>query len=363
MKTTGRLSEAEEHYKLAIELDPKNPNAYGAYSLLLLSLGLENEEDAIEKMKIASRLFGEKGDKIKEYLVFAWLYEELTNIYYNSKKYSESGQYAKMSGNEYIKASEQRGEKSKGVFLTKGYTLKGRAHIRKLNLQPPYDVKNYEIIMNGIDAASKCYKKAAEVSPKDNPMCNACSLSMRCLSEILNYMLAVTKQENVPKLKDKIEEWEKNLDICKNAYSESNKGKNFIQSLHKMITCIENFEEYKKYNTWEEKRDLKECIDDLIEIAKNIEGPLQKVIEDATKQMDHCKSETLYKGTETKPFRKKNTDQGQKPNESVVPKNDPGSTPQPKKYIGMLKWVSEHPLIAGIIATVVGGIILKKIYP
>jgi hypothetical protein len=268
-----------------------------------------------------------------------------------------------MSGNEYIKASEQRGEKSKGTFLTKGYTLKGRAHIRKLNLQPPYNVKNYEIIMNGINAASKCYKKAAEVSPKDNPMCNACSLSMRCLSEILNYMLAVTRQENVPKLKEKVKEWNKNLEICEKAYSESDKGKNFIQSLRKMVICIENYEEYKKYGTWEEKRDLKECTDDLIEIANNIEGPLQKVLEDITKQMDHHKSETLYMGTETKPFLKKDIDQELKSNESFVPKNDPISTPKPKKYIGMLKWISEHPLIAGIIATVVGGIILKKIYP
>ena len=141
--------------------------------------------------------------------------------------------------------------------MAKGYTLKGRAQIRKLNLQPPYDVKNYEKIMNRIDAASKCYKRAAEVSPEDNQMYNACSLSMRCLSEILNYMLAVTKQESVPKLKGKIEEWKGNLAVCENAYNESDKGKNFIQSLYKMMICVENYEEYKKYDTWEEKRNLK----------------------------------------------------------------------------------------------------------
>jgi len=32
-------------------------------------------------------LFEEKGDKIKESLVLAWLYKELTNKYYSSKKY------------------------------------------------------------------------------------------------------------------------------------------------------------------------------------------------------------------------------------------------------------------------------------
>jgi tetratricopeptide (TPR) repeat protein len=261
-----------------------------------------------------------------------------------------------MSGNKYIEASNQAVEKSKGTFLTKGYTLKGRAYIRKLNLQPPYDVKNYEIVMNDIDAASKCYKKAAEVSPKDNQICNACSLSMRCLSEILNYMLGVTNQGNVSKLKNKIKEWKGNLEICEKAYNESDKGKNFIQSLHKMIVCVENFEEYKKYNTWEEKRDLKECIDDLIEIAKNIEGPLQKVIEDATKQMDHCKSETLYLGTETKLFLKKDTSPKLESMSPIELKINSSSKPNP--FFRILKLILAHQIIAGIIATVVGGIIM-----
>ena len=42
----GRLEEAEDQYKLAIELDTKNPNAHGAYSLLLASMNYEKEEDA-----------------------------------------------------------------------------------------------------------------------------------------------------------------------------------------------------------------------------------------------------------------------------------------------------------------------------
>ncbi|WP_440947878.1 tetratricopeptide repeat protein [Methanosarcina sp. T3] len=361
----GRPSEAEEQYKLAIELDPKSPNAHGAYSLLLLSLGLEKEEDAMEEMKIASRLFGEKGDRIKEHLVLAWLYEELANTYYNLKKYFESGKYAELSGIEYVKASEQDGTKSKETFVTKGYMLKGRAYIRKLNLQPPYDEKIYEKIMDGIYAASKCYQKAAEASPKDNQMCNACSLSMKCLSEILNYMLAVTKQEKVQKLKVKVKEWEKNLEICKSAYDESDKGKKFVQSLNKMIVCIENFEEYKQYNTWVEKRDLKECTDDLIEIAKNIEGPLQKVIEEATKQMDHCKSETLYMGTKTKPFMIKDTSSDLESRPPIELKHDSGSNPNP--FFRILKLIREEPIIAGIIVTVVGGIIVifiqKKYFP
>jgi len=81
------LPEAEEQYTLAIKIDPKSPNAHGAYSLLLVSLGLERENDAIEEMEISSKLFNEKGDRTKEYLVLAWLYEELANKYYNIKRY------------------------------------------------------------------------------------------------------------------------------------------------------------------------------------------------------------------------------------------------------------------------------------
>ena len=366
LQQMDHLPEAEEQYTLAIKIDPKSPNDHGAYSLLLVSLGLERENDAIEEMEISSKLFNEKGDRTKEYLVLAWLYEELANKYYNIKRYQESGQYAQLSGDKYIEASEQAGEKSKGAFLTKGYMLKGRAYIRKLNLQTPCDVKNYEIIMNNIDAASKCYKKAAEVSPKDNQICDACSLSMRCLSEILNAMLGVTNQGKVPKLKSKIEVWKGNLAVCGNAYNESDKGKNFIQSLYKMIDCVENFKEYKKINTWEEKRNLKECIDDLSEIAKNIEGPLQKVFKDATEQMDYCKIKTLY-STETKPFLKKDLDTESNSNDSNKQIIASPSATNLKDKNRIFELLVENLLIAaiigGIIATVIGGIILKKIFP
>lgn len=202
-------------------------------------------------------------------------------------------------------------------------------------------------------------------------MCNACSLSMGCLSEILNAMLGITKQGNVPKLKNKIKGWKGNLLVCENVYKESDKGKNFIQSLYKMIDCIENFREYKKINTWEEKRDLKECIDDLSEIAKNIEGPLQKVIEDVTKQMDYCKIKTLY-GIETKSFLKKDASQEfgtKRPAEQNI---DSSNIPEQNKNFKVRNWIRNHPVKAiaeisvGVIGTVIGTviaeIILKKYF-
>ena len=61
----------------------------------------------VEEMMEASRVFREKGDRIPEHFVLAWLYEDLANKYYKFKRYHESGQYAEMSGNDYIEAGKQ----------------------------------------------------------------------------------------------------------------------------------------------------------------------------------------------------------------------------------------------------------------
>jgi Tetratricopeptide repeat len=183
----GKPEEAEKQFKVAIGLDSKKPDIYGAYSILLFSRSLEIE--AIEEMKLASRLFKESGDIIREHLVLAWLYEEFANKYYNLKNYIKSGKYAELSGNGYIEAAKKAGEKFKGTCLTKGYTIKGRASIQKLDFQSPYNVEMFKKIINGINDASKCYKHAAEASPKDNRIYNTSSVSMSCLSEMLDYCL------------------------------------------------------------------------------------------------------------------------------------------------------------------------------
>jgi tetratricopeptide (TPR) repeat protein len=193
---TGRLEEAEEQFKVAIELDPKKPNVRGVYSLLLFSKNLEME--AIEEMKIASILFRKNGDNVRENLVLAWLYEDFANKYYILKEYSKSGEYAEISGNKYIEAGKQAGEKFKGISLTKGYTLKGRDRIRRLDFRSPFNIEMFEKILNGIDDASQSYKMAAEASPKENQICDAFSVSMSCLSEMLGYMLSVIEPSTSP---------------------------------------------------------------------------------------------------------------------------------------------------------------------
>ncbi|AKJ37666.1 tetratricopeptide repeat protein [Methanosarcina barkeri] len=211
----GRLDEAEEQYKIAIELDPNEPNSHGAYGLLLFSKNLEKK--AIKETEIASHLLRENGDKVKEHLSLALLYEELANRYYNSRNYQKSGEYAEISGDEYIEAGKQAGESFKDTSLTKGYTLKGRAKIRKLEIKTPfykdiikriwnkesYEIEKFTKIIDCIRDASIYYEKAAKASPKDNQLCNACSISMSCLSEMLDYMLAVIKQKK-PELEDKL---------------------------------------------------------------------------------------------------------------------------------------------------------------
>jgi tetratricopeptide (TPR) repeat protein len=311
----GRLEEAEEQYKLALESDPNEPNSHGAYSLLLFSKSLEDK--AINEMKMASRLFRENGDKVKEHLSLAWLYEEFANKYYNSKDYKKSGEYADKSGDEYIEAGKQAGESFKDTSLTKGYTLKGRAKIRKLEIKTPfykdiikriwnketYEIEKFTKIIDCIMDASKFYEKAAEASkgsPKDNQLCNACSISMSCLSEMLDYMLAVIKQEKIPELEDKLKNWDEKLPIAKSAYEEHSKGEIFINSLYKLRECIQNLDKYKKRGTREYGRAFEECRNELSGIANNIEGPLQKIIEDTSKQMNICRLKIIpYSGTET----------------------------------------------------------------
>lgn len=341
----GRREEAEEQFKVAIELDPKMPNSHGAYGLLLFYQNLEKE--AINETEIASRLFREDGDKVQEHLSLAWLYEKFANKYYDLRDYKKSGEYAEISGDEYIEAGKQSGESFKGTSLTKGYTLKGRAEIRTLEIKTPFykdlfkriwDRNSYEIekFMKVIDCimnASIYYEKAAEASPKDNKLCNACSISMSCLSEMLDYMLAVIKQEKTPQLEDKLKYWNEKLAIAKSAYKEHSKGELFIESLYKLMGCIQNLDKYKKHGTREYGRAFEECRKELSEIANNIEGPLQKIIEDSAKKMDVCRLKMIpYAGTET------------------------GYRPQPSKLSQFLKWSYPKRIIvgvAGIILTVV----------
>jgi len=338
-----RLEEVEEQYKIAIELDPNEPNSHSAYSLLLFSKNLEDK--AINEMKMASRLFRENGDKVKEHLSLAWLYEAFTNKYYYFKDYNKSGEYAEISGDEYIEAGKQAGERFKDTSLTKGYTLKGRAQIRKLELQPPCEIEKFKEIMSGIYEASKFYKNAAEVSPKDNQTCNACSISMLCLSEMLDYMLAVMKQKNVPRLEDETEKWKKQLTVSEQIYKGSLKGEAFVQSLYKLMACIENLDKYKKFAMWKEEKAFEECVEDLKEIAGNIEGPLQKIIEDSAAQMDICRRKIMpYAGTETGIFEPEtpkinDIDMPVEPKQEDLKKSE-----ESKKGNKIVKWIVSHPI-------------------
>jgi hypothetical protein len=185
-----------------------------------------------------------------------------------------------------------------------------------------YEVNRFKEIMDCIRDASKCYKKATEASPIYDQICNAYSISILCLSEMLDYMLAVIKQERVPKLEDKIEKWKKDLITPEKIYKGNPEGEALIQSLYILITCIQNLENYKKYGMRQEERAFEECIKELREIANNIESPLQEIIEDSAKKMDVCRLKIMpYAGTET----------GQ-----LITK--------PSNFSRVLKWIYNHPI-------------------
>lgn len=244
--------------------------------------------------------------------------------------------------------------------MTKGYTLLGRAKIRKLEINPSfyertikriiqnrvsYDVKALRRIMDSIADASICYKKAAEASPEKDQICSACSTSMLCLSDMLDYMLAVIKKEKeVPKLEDEIKDWEKKLRVSREIYSGNPKGEAFIQSLDKLTACIKNLEEYKKSRMRKDERAFEECVRELREVAANIEGPIQKIIEESAKKMDICRRKYM-------PY----TEIGNEYTHEYAPK--------PNRFSRMLKLIFEHPIIAAIIAGVIVIFIQKRYFP
>jgi hypothetical protein len=185
--------------------------------------------------------------------------------------------------------------------LTRGYLLKGKARILKLDFRPPYNTETFTKILNSIDDVSKFYKNAAEATSEDYQICNACSVSMSCLSEMLGYMLAVVKQEKVPELKGETENWKRGLASCEKIYLGNEKSEKFLQSLNKLMVRIENLNKSKEFTILQEERELKEYIRELSEIARNIEGPVEKIIQDSAKKMDIYKLKTIpYIGTGTK---------------------------------------------------------------
>jgi tetratricopeptide (TPR) repeat protein len=370
----GRLEEAEKQFKVAIGLDPKKPDIHGAYSILLFSRSLEIE--SIEEMKLASRLFKENGDIIREHLVLAWLYEEFANKYSNLKNYNKSGEYAELSGNEYIEAANQAGEKFKVTSFTRGYTLKGRANIQKLDFQPPYNVEMFKKIINGINDASKCYKNAAEAYPKDNRIYNACSVSMSCLSEILDYLLAIITQENVPKPEGEIVRWKEDLANCEKICKVDVKGETFIQSLYKLIARIENLNENTKSVMWKEEKTFNEYVEELSEVARNIEGPLQKIIGDSAKQMDNCRLKIIPHAGIKANYSTDSTDINKELelNPPIEPIDDNENTPESKKHSMMLKWIHNpqakssvksagNIIVLLVLAIILTGVMLKKFSP
>lgn len=358
----NRNEEAEEQYKLAIKLDYNNPNSHAIYSLFLIHMDLKNEELAIEEMLIASRISRDKGDRIKEHLFLAWLYEDLAYKYYRSEKYQESGQCAGLSGNMYIEAGKHAGEKFKSVLLTRGYTLKGRSEIRKLDkkdLQPPYNEKMFTKIIKSIYNASNFYEKATEGTLEDNQLCNACSLSLRCLSEMLDYMFALIDLESKKTLiiEEKIKKWREVLANCEKIYNGNEKGENFIKSLYKVIVCLENLDKYKESAMVMDKLILEDCIRELSDIAEKIEGPLQKIIGDSARQINFCKSKiVLHKGIVIEDFLELDQSQKLKSNSSIQPENGESNTFKRKKVV-ILNWISEHiigELIVGVILFFIG---------
>ena len=124
---------------------------------------------------------------------------------------------------------------------------------------------------------------------------------MSALSDMLDYMLSIIHQRAVPDLNEKIKEWNELLSSAEMGQQKSEKSEKFVEALRKFIPCIDNLEKYKNTTRNEYKKALKDCMSELEEVASNIEGPLQEIIENSAHQMKKCmlKHKLYTSGTET----------------------------------------------------------------
>ena len=311
LKELGRLDEAEHEYQSALAIDPKHANAHGAYGIVLF----ENNDTkkSLEETNLASSLFKEEGNKVMEHLSLAWINELIADRYYeegiNRKKskgksggsFRKSGQYASIAGDEYLLAGEYAEDKRKDLYLTKGYTLKGRAAIRQLDLPQfasfklklksilhPHSYLELRLILSGIHKAADNYEKVAEISAEEKSICLACCKCMRILSEVLDFVQAATIQSKVLDIHENIEKWNHELDFIEPLYKDSVKGTNFVQALRKMISILSSFEKIKTGGRLASSRELELFSKELTNVIDNIEGPLQDVIDKSAQQMKKC---------------------------------------------------------------------------
>jgi hypothetical protein len=106
-------------------------------------------------------------------------------------------------------------------------------------------------------------------------------------------MLTVIKQEKVPELKGEVENWKKELDSCEKIYQGNEKSEKLLQSLNKLIVRIENYNKSKEFVILKEERELKEYVRELSEIARNLEGPVEKINQDSAQKIEIYKFKTI----------------------------------------------------------------------
>ncbi len=128
---------------------------------------------------------------------------------------------------------------------------------------------------------------------------------MSALGSMLDYMLSVIHQRAVPELSEKIKGWGEILSSAEMMQQKSEKGEKFAEALRKFISCIDNLEKYKNTTRHEYKKALNDCMSELEEVASNIEGPIQEIIDSSAHQMKKCmlKHKLYTSGAETEPIK------------------------------------------------------------
>jgi hypothetical protein len=135
------------------------------------------------------------------------------------------------------------------------------------------------------------------------------------------------------------------------------------------VACIENLDKSKEITMFKEENVLKEYVDELGEISKNIESPLQKIIEDSSKQMDIYRLKIMsYAGSEIKfVINSTYVSEELKPIYPIKPEINDEYIPELSKPSRMLEWINKPQTkfsirsTGGIIVAVALGLILTGI--
>ncbi len=297
-----RLNEAKEQYETAIKYDPNGAMAHLFYSFLLL----ENNkiEESRKEFEKASKVIND----LKLSSIRAVIYQKYSDFYNDIQNYKESSKYAAMAGDEYLIYAEITNEGTKNDLIFQGNVLKAKSFVRKIPKKSWYKKIFYrfgynndisELIENLRNAATY-YEKASlcQVDEKKE-VCNACNLVMNVFFNVLNAMDGIIKNKKQILTK---KAWLSSLEQTREIYitNKLNNGIALVDTLEQLINCVDELSNQKASGVSLQEYS-KKCYDRLIEVSTKLDGVLKVITYQSVDVIkDYLKKQGIFVGEETK---------------------------------------------------------------